>query len=161
MENNEKDLKPEIIPIKEILFKDYLPYWPYFILSAMLAMFMAFVYLRYQVPQYQVNATMMIKAEKEGINTMVEKLVGGQGGGGQSSNNINDKLYVLQSNKIKMLAAKLAKLQVRIESHGKVSSLESYQNLPFEVVLMQPDSAVDFKADFTNSTFSLLLQPVP
>ena len=80
MENNEKDLKPEIIPIKEILFKDYLPYWPYFILSAMLAMFMAFVYLRYQVPQYQVNATMMIKAEKEGINTMVEKLVGGQGG---------------------------------------------------------------------------------
>ena len=93
MENNEKDLKPEIIPIKEILFKDYLPYWPYFILSAMLAMFMAFVYLRYQVPQYQVNATMMIKAEKEGINTMVEKLVGGQGGG-QSSNNINDKLYV-------------------------------------------------------------------
>ncbi len=52
MENNEKDLKPEIIPLKEILFKDYLPYWPYFILSAMMAMFMAFVYLRYQVPQY-------------------------------------------------------------------------------------------------------------
>ncbi|MEY3718047.1 MAG: hypothetical protein RL285_1922, partial [Bacteroidota bacterium] len=148
MENNEKEFKPDIVPIKEIIFKDYLPYWPYFILSALVAVFAAFVYLRYQVPQYQVNATMMIKAEKEGINTMVEKLVGGNTGG-NASNNINDKLYVLQSNKIKMLAAKMANLQVRIESHGKVSSLESYQNLPFQVILTQPDSAIDFKADFT------------
>ncbi len=89
------------------------------------------------------------KAEKEGINTMVEKLVGGNTGGGNASSNINDKLYVLQSNKIKMLAAKIANLQVRIESHGKISSLESYQNLPFQVILTQPDSAVDFKEDFT------------
>ena len=148
MENNEKEFKPDIVPIKEIIFKDYLPYWPYFILSALVAVFVAFVSLRYQVPQYQVNATMMIKAEKEGINTMVEKLVGGNSGG-NASNNINDKLYVLQSNKIKMLAAKMANLQVRIESHGKVTSLESYQNLPFQVLLTQPDSAVDFKTDFT------------
>ena len=94
--------KVDIVPIKEILFKDYLPYWPYFVLSALLAVFSAYVYLRYQVPQYQVNATMMIKAEKEGINTMVEKLVGGQTGAA-NNNNINDKLYVLQSHRIKML----------------------------------------------------------
>jgi hypothetical protein len=91
---------------------------------------------------------MMIKAEKEGINSMVEKLVGGNSGG-NVSNNINDKLFVLQSSKIRMLAVKLANLQVRIESHGKVSTLETYQNLPFQLMLIQPDSAVDFKADFT------------
>lgn len=148
MENNESQFRPEIRSIKETIVKDYLPYWPYFIMSALLAQFAAFVYLRYQVPQYQVDATLMIKKEKEGINSMVEKLVG-ENRGTSMANNISDKLYVLQSNKIKMLAAKMANLQVKIESHGKVSRLESYQKLPFDVVLSEPDSVVDFKAEFT------------
>jgi uncharacterized protein involved in exopolysaccharide biosynthesis len=146
MENEE--VKKEIIPIKEILFKDYLPYWPYFVLVGMLALLAAFVNLRYQTPVYQVNAMMMIKPEKEGINSMMEKLVGGQGGGGSSSN-LNDKLYVLKSDRIKALAAKTAQLQVRIDSKGKVSSLENFKNLPIQVVLLEPDSVVDFRTDYT------------
>jgi tyrosine-protein kinase Etk/Wzc len=146
MENEE--IKKEIVPIKEILFKDYLPYWPYFVLVAMLSLLAAFVNLRYQTPIYQVNAMMMIKPEKEGINTMMEKLVGGQGGGGSSSN-LNDKLYVLKSDRIKALAAKMAHLQVRIDSKGKVSSLENYINMPMQVLILQPDSVKDFSGDFT------------
>jgi hypothetical protein len=75
MENEE--VKKEIVPIKEILFKDYLPYWPYFVLVGMLALLGAFLNLRYQTPVYQVNAMMMIKPEKEGINSMME-IVGGR-----------------------------------------------------------------------------------
>jgi len=145
MENEE--IKKEIVPIKEILFKDYLPYWPYFVLVGMLSLLAAFVNLRYQTPIYQVNAMMMIKPEKEGINTMMEKLVGGEGRG--SSSNINDKLFVLKSDRIKALAAKMARLQVRIDSKGKVSSLENYKNMPMQVVLLEPDSVLDFRTDYT------------
>ena len=126
---NEKEFKPEIVPIKEIIFKEYLPYWPYFILSVMISLFWAYAYLRYQVPQYQVFGTMLIKPEKEGVSSMLEKVVGGQTGM-NTANNINDKLFVLRSNKIRVMASKLAKLQVRIESKGRVGGLENFDNLP-------------------------------
>jgi uncharacterized protein involved in exopolysaccharide biosynthesis len=146
MENEE--VKKEIVPIKEILFKDYLPYWPYFVLVGMLALLAAFVNLRYQTPVYQVNAMMMIKPEKEGIGSVLGKVLE-NGGGGASQNNLNDKLYALRSGPIKALAAKIAHLQVRIDSKGKVSSLENFKNLPIQVVLLEPDSVVDFRTDYT------------
>ena len=44
----------------------YLPYWPLFLLSIIIGIGLAFVYLRYTIPVYEATATLIIKDEKKG-----------------------------------------------------------------------------------------------
>ncbi|HWY11243.1 MAG TPA: hypothetical protein VN026_07960, partial [Bacteroidia bacterium] len=46
--------------IKDILVK-YIYAWKWFVLSIALAIFLGFVYIRYQTPLYEVNASILIK----------------------------------------------------------------------------------------------------
>jgi len=51
MDKERDDLAPQVVPLKEEIFKNYLPYWPYFVLVGLISWMGAKVYLRYQVPQ--------------------------------------------------------------------------------------------------------------
>ena len=55
------------LPWRQQLVTKYLPYWPLFLLFAVLASAAAFVYLRYYTtPIYQASAVLIIKDEKKG-----------------------------------------------------------------------------------------------
>ncbi len=54
--------------IKFDFFKQYIPYWPLFVILAIVSLFGAWVYLRYSIPVYQVNAKLLVKDEKKGMN---------------------------------------------------------------------------------------------
>src|ERR1044072_5828974 len=50
----------------EQLASKYLPYWPVFIIALVVGLGAAFVYLRYKVPIYQADASIIIKDERKG-----------------------------------------------------------------------------------------------
>jgi uncharacterized protein involved in exopolysaccharide biosynthesis len=50
------------------LLETYLPFWPWFVLSVVLCLTGANTYLRYANPDYEVNAKILVKDEKKGVD---------------------------------------------------------------------------------------------
>src|SRR5688572_5767024 len=51
--------------INQLLFR-YLPYWPLFVIMVVLGVAAAYAYIRYKVPLYEANASIMVKDQKKG-----------------------------------------------------------------------------------------------
>lgn len=84
----------------EIIFK-YLVYWPWFVASVLVCLVLAFVYLRYQAPVYNVTASVLIKEEDSRNRSMgaaggaLEALQ--SMGGFSMSNNFDNEVEILKS----------------------------------------------------------------
>ena len=84
----------------EIIFK-YLVYWPWFAVSVLVCVVLAFVYLRYQAPVYNVTASVLIK-EDESRNRSMGAASGAlealqSMGGFSMSNNFDNEVEILKS----------------------------------------------------------------
>ena len=88
----------EQINIQEILFR-YLIHWPWFVVSVIVCIALAWGYLRLTTPIYNVSATVLIKDEKKGgganMSSELEKM--GLNGFVSSSSNIENEIEVLSS----------------------------------------------------------------
>ena len=88
----------EQINIQEILFR-YLIHWPWFVVSVIVCIALAWGYLRLTTPVYNVSATVLIKDEKKGgganMSSELEKM--GLNGFVSSSSNIEHEIEVLTS----------------------------------------------------------------
>ena len=62
MEKNIVTKKNELINVIS-LFRKYLKYWPLFLISIILCVGLAFVYLKIKNPIYQINANILIKSD--------------------------------------------------------------------------------------------------
>lgn len=97
--NNEQQHE-ESINFYAIFFK-YLAYWPWFVASVIVCLILAFVYLRYQVPVYNVTSAVLIKEDdssKRGMGTASGALEAMQSLGGLSmSNNFDNEVEILKS----------------------------------------------------------------
>lgn len=84
----------------EIIFK-YLVYWPWFVASVLVCLVLAFVYLRYQAPVYNVTASVLIKEDDSRNRSMgaasgaLEALQ--SMGGFSMSNNFDNEVEILKS----------------------------------------------------------------
>jgi len=86
----------EEINIQEIFFK-YLSYWKWFIVSLIVCLAIAFIYLRYSTPVYNVSAAVIIKDDKKGGNGTSELAVFEGMGLMGGSNNIDNEIEILKS----------------------------------------------------------------
>jgi len=50
------------------ILRQYIPYWPLFVLLTIFSLSGAWLYLRYKKPVYQVNAKILVKDEKKGLD---------------------------------------------------------------------------------------------
>ena len=84
--------------IQEILFR-YLIHWPWFVVSVIVCVALAWGYLRLTTPVYNISATVLIKDEKKGgganMSSELEKM--GLNGFVSSSSNIENEIEVLKS----------------------------------------------------------------
>ena len=84
----------------EIIFK-YLVYWPWFVASVIICLVLAFVYLRYQAPVYNVTASVLIKeqdARSRAMSANGGALEALQSMGGFSmTNNFDNEVEILKS----------------------------------------------------------------
>ena len=136
----------------------YTKNWIWFLLSLVISVTIAYLYLRYTIPQYQVSSNVMILSEEE--ESSASKVFKDLSGGNESeSASIEDEILVFKSrNVLKDVVAKLG-LNIQYFTKGLVLESEIYKNAPININLLVNDSIAntvnyEFHLDvLSNETF--------
>src|ERR1700740_1587152 len=88
--------------IKDLLIK-YLYNWKWFLLSFVTCIALGFAYLRYQTPLYEVNATVLIKDDKNGNSVSDELSAFEDLGIFKNKKNIDNEIEILRSRSLMTL----------------------------------------------------------
>ncbi|SFN12175.1 capsular exopolysaccharide family [Chryseobacterium oleae] len=124
------------IDISEII-KPYLRKWPWFILSGFIALLIGYFVLKFMVPIYEVQATVLVKDAK-GTGSPVANELGLlpdlSGLGGLKTNSVANEIEILKSKKMMREVVINQNLQTNIIGKGKIAKMELYQETsPIEV----------------------------
>ena len=122
--------------IQEILFR-YLIHWPWFVVSVIVCVALAWGYLRLTTPIYNVSATVLIKDEKKGsganMSSELEKM--GMNGFVSSSGNIENEIEVLSSRTLAREVVSSLGLFVTYMDEDRFPKRELYRTSPVLVSL--------------------------
>lgn len=146
--NNEQQHE-ESINLYAIFFK-YLAYWPWFVASVIVCLILAFVYLRYQAPVYNVTSAVLIKEDdssKRGMGAASGALEAMQSLGGLSmSNNFDNEVEILKSRTlIRKVVTQLGLYTSMEEDRMLGYDIPLYQSSPINV-FMSPEEAEKLEA---------------
>lgn len=138
MESNKKNPTNEIKKVVDL----YLSQWKLIAFFVLIAIGMAYTYLRYTTYQYQASATIKIKDEEQAqkLPSMSEMTSGGLFSGG--ANKIKDEIEVMTSRTIISNIVKNLNLNIRYFEQGKIKELEVYKNPPLSVNFFASDSII-------------------
>jgi capsular exopolysaccharide synthesis family protein len=160
-------MEKQNIPDEEIRFdilRQYIPYWPLFVLLTIISLSGAWLYLRYKKPVYQVNAKILVKDEKKGLddsqvldalNIFAEKKI------------VENETDIIRSWPLLEEVVKDLKLYTSQWSRGKIRDNERYgTDAPLVFTSMKPDSIssvekIPFSIDFNNRTVNIQNQKIP
>ena len=132
-DNNMSELDEEKVNYQELLFK-YIIHWPWFVVSVLVCLIGAWVYLHFQTPVYQVSASIMIKDDKKGSgSTDLENL--GIGGVITSTQSIDNEIEVLRSKTILKEVVNNLELYITYYDEDEFPEKELYQTSPVIVNL--------------------------
>ena len=129
----------ETLNIREELEK-YSIHWKWFVLGVLLALVLAFLYLRYTTPQFTASTSIMIKDNnKSGISSELAAFedLGIIGGG--SANNPDNEIQILKSRKIIGNVVDSLHLGVSYFTEGRIKKSEIYENKPFFLKFLNRD----------------------
>ncbi len=131
------------VDLKEVVFK-YLKYWKWFIVSSVLALLLAFVYIRYTTPEYSAEAKIQILDDDSagGIDLFKELEVFTGGG-----NEILDEIELISSRSNFIDVVKELDLNIRVLALGNVIDSELYNTSPIKINFIEADSIID-KSNF-------------
>ncbi|WP_281224936.1 GumC family protein [Flavobacterium aquiphilum] len=115
------------VPFQEVIRK-YLRYWPWFLVTVVVSIFMAFIYLRYTDVIYRTEAKIKLLNDKENSNFTldVSKLFN------KSSINLENEVALLKSVHLSEKVVKNLQLNVEYFHNSAVTSKRVY-NQPFKV----------------------------
>lgn len=124
------------IDISEVV-KPYLRKWPWFILSALMALFIGYVALKFMVPVYEVQATVLVKDAKSTGSPVANELgflPDLTGLGGLKTNSVANEIEILKSKKMMREVVINQNLQTNIIGKGRITTMELYKTTsPIEV----------------------------
>lgn len=153
-----KENQPAVI-IKEIIAK-YLKYLPWIVLCAILGGILAYIKVRYIVPQYSAHSSLLIQG-----NNAMSAVAGGSDNklgslfmaGG--SINLSNEIQILQSRPLLRRVAKNLSLNTKYYAVGNVKSTLFYNNSPLKLVILDswPESdgfSMEIQAK-DNQTFTI------
>lgn len=132
------------------LFYKYVRFLPLFVLSVAAALLIAFLYLRYTIPIYNVGGTMNIKSEQTGGRTdrVVDMFVN------DKAENIQSEIEILKSTPLMKRVVDSLHLQFSYYVKGKIKkNVNIYKQSPFIIEPLQvTDSSrtFSFKVKFLN-----------
>ncbi len=115
----------EGLGVKDLFFK-YIRFLPLIILSVSIALFGAYIYLRYTLPEFQTVGTLLIKNESSGRGDKFEELFMSQ-----NTQNIQNDLEVLKSRQLMERVVRQKNLNVNYYAVGKIKSPNIYTDGPF------------------------------
>lgn len=119
----------------------YLPYWPLFLIVILIAIGLAYTYIRYAIPIYQASATLIIKDEKKGNeeSKLVESL-------DQISSKkiVENEIEIIQSRKLMENVVRSLGLYAPVYEKGDVHDILAYTRSPISILALNPDSLQNF-----------------
>lgn len=128
----------ETINIREELDK-YLRYWPWFIISVLIAISIAFIYFRYTPNSYQTTASILIKDEGNSSMSQIAMFKDLGLGDSFASANLENEIEILKSRSITERVVQQLQLHIRYYTQGIVRTQEIYKNTPIRVEILTPD----------------------
>lgn len=146
---NTEQQHEESINLYAIFFK-YLAYWPWFVASVLACLIIAFLYLRYQAPVYNVTSAVLIKEDdsrNKGMSAAGGAIEALQSMGGFSmSNNFDNEVEILKSRTlIRKVVTQLGLYISTAERRVTGYDIPLYKNSPIGVY-MAPQEAEKLEA---------------
>lgn len=130
---------------REFIFR-YLKYLPWILLCVIIALVLAKIKIRYSVPIYRVQSSLLIKDDRSGGGTSgkqderLDELMLFQ-----PPTNLNNEIEILKSRPLLARVATDLGLQTQYSNKGKIRSTLLYGNLPFHMSMLHlADSLDDF-----------------
>jgi len=142
-QNNPGNLKANnesnSIDINEII-KPYLRKWPWFIVSAVVAFVIGYVALKFMIPIYNIQSTVLIKDAKNSsspVNNELGLLPDLTSFGGLKTNSIANEIEILKSKKLMREVVLNKNLQTTVITKGRIRTLELYKlSSPIDVKII-------------------------
>jgi len=125
--------------LREII-KPYLHRWYWFVIWIIVAVIGAWFFLRYSVPVYNTEATLLIKEVKKSSSGQPElSVISELGGiGGMGTNSVDNEMEIFKSKKLMLSVVRELGLETSIYAKGKVKDTELYkETAPFTVRVIE------------------------
>ncbi|WP_051604519.1 GumC family protein [Flavobacterium sasangense] len=135
---------------------NYLIYWRWFVLSLVVCITVAFLYLRYAIPNYKAVATILVQDERKGSMASELSAFADLGLLNNVKNNVDNEIEVIKSRRLIESAIRDLSLQVSYFSIGRVKSPELYTNSPIEVVFSTTTPEFDSSSSHFDVQFTAI-----
>jgi len=140
MSTTSKTQTENSVDLKEIIAK-YTAHWKWFVLCAIFALGLAYIYIRYAIPTYAVQTQIQILEDKSsGSELDVFQDLSFLGGG---KNKVEDELQLINSRSNYIEVVKELNLNTKIMLQGKVIETELYKNPPVNLNFISADTVVN------------------
>ncbi len=150
------------INIRETI-KPYFKYWVWFIIMPVITLFLAYVYLKFTTPVFNIKSTVLIKDAKStpsvgGDFSVLQDLSGLKGMG---TNSIENEIEIFRSKKLIQDVVNTLNLQTTIFAKQGVKVVELYNDTaPFEIRVINEKPFVDlpnepFHIKLSQNSFTL------
>jgi tyrosine-protein kinase Etk/Wzc len=142
----------DAIDLKKI-FSMVFSNWQYFLITLIVALICAFIYVTYTIPTYRVSATFLINEEKKGVSMGNDQLLEGFGLG-SGTKNLDNQIMVLTSRTL--IGRTLDELPFYIEYYkrGLFNIMALYPNHPLTILPEKADSLprdIEFAFKYLNN----------
>jgi tyrosine-protein kinase Etk/Wzc len=126
------------------LLETYLPFWPWFLISVLLCLAGANTYLRYANPDYEVNAKILVKDEKKGVDA--SKVLDALNVFGENKI-VENEIEIIHSTPLLEKVVKDLNLYVTQTHLGNVRDIEYYgKSAPLLIYAEKEDSVIALKS---------------
>ncbi len=133
------DFKENTIDIRQEIER-YIFHWKWFVLSIIICLSLAYLYVRYTPKQYEVSTTILV--DEEGKTLSPELAAFEDMGFMGSKNNIENEIILLQSRSLMTRVVKELELNVSYWVEARVKTSELYgKSLPFKVNFLKKTSS--------------------
>lgn len=150
MKENDRLAHQEDISIKDQI-RQYLQYWPWFFLSLIVCVSLAFLKLRYSSYNYVTEATILIKDDKNSSLSEIaifEDL--GLTGSALNKSQFENEIEILRSRRLLTGVVENLKSNIRYFKEGSIKTSELYENSPFVLKIYdQPNTTTVASGIFT------------
>lgn len=119
------NIEDKSVNLRDLVYK-YLIHWKWFLLSVLVFLILAKLYLRYSVPVYSSSASILIKDDSSG--SLASELTAFQDIGliSGSKNRLDDEIEILKSRKLIEKTVKEGEFNVKYISEGRIKSSDAY-----------------------------------
>jgi tyrosine-protein kinase Etk/Wzc len=114
----------------------YLPFWPIFVITIVLCLIISFIYLHYQTPIYQANATILLKATQSGNNNDVLQSLDVTS---NTTKTVDNEIEVLRSRTLMRQVVRDMGLYAQTFAKGTLRDILIYPN-PVKFIALNPDA---------------------